>query len=102
MKTNCELLLIGGSAGSLDVLLSILPELATDLPFAIVIVLHRKNTSNSVLANLLASKTHIPAAIDCLYASAPVWNVRSILGRENLIFSDESNENVLSASIIKW
>lgn len=62
MRTNCELLVIGGSAGSLDILLNILPELAIDLPFAIVIVLHRKNTSNSVLADLLAGKTPIPVA----------------------------------------
>ncbi len=56
---NCKLVIIGGSAGSIDVLLKLLPELDHELPFAIVIVLHRKNTSDSYLQELLASRTNI-------------------------------------------
>lgn len=57
MTNKCSLLVIGGSAGSLDVILKLLPDLRLDLPFPIIIVLHRKNSSDSVLADLFASKT---------------------------------------------
>jgi two-component system chemotaxis response regulator CheB len=60
MTNSCELLLIGGSAGSLEILLEVLPALKTELPFAIVIVIHRKSSFNSTLTELLASKTTIP------------------------------------------
>lgn len=61
METEkCRLVIIGGSAGSIDVLIRIIPQLKTDLPFAIVIVLHRKNTSDSFLGELFGSRTSIP------------------------------------------
>ena len=53
---NCELLVIGGSAGSLDVLIKCIPRLTKKLPFAIVIVLHRKNDINSSLPRLFKMK----------------------------------------------
>jgi two-component system, chemotaxis family, protein-glutamate methylesterase/glutaminase len=55
-----DLVLIGGSAGSLDVILTILDGLEKkDLP-AIVIVLHRKNGDDSTLTELLAARSPIP------------------------------------------
>ncbi|MBC7568998.1 MAG: chemotaxis protein CheB [Spirosoma sp.] len=51
---------IGGSTGSIDVLLQLLPALPNPLTFAMVVVIHRKNTSDSALANLLAVRTHVP------------------------------------------
>lgn len=60
MKNNYDIIVIGGSAGSLEVILKILPKLKPKLNFAIVIVLHRKKTSDSTLLNLLTSKTHLP------------------------------------------
>ena len=54
-----ELLLIGGSAGSLEVLLNLLPLLRADLPLAIAIVLHRKS-GESLLVDLLRDKTTWP------------------------------------------
>ncbi len=51
---------IGGSTGSIDVLLQLLPALPSPLPFAMVVVIHRKNTSDSALANLLAARTRVP------------------------------------------
>ncbi|TDS07482.1 chemotaxis protein CheB [Sphingobacterium paludis] len=54
-----ELLVIGGSAGSLKVLLQLLPELRTDLPFPVVIVLHRKPDPDSVLDLLLKNYTQL-------------------------------------------
>ena len=52
-----KIVLIGGSAGSLKVLLTFLPDLKKDLSFPIVIVLHRKSSSDSVLVELLKTKT---------------------------------------------
>jgi len=54
-----ELVVIGGSAGSLDVLLHILPTLVQPLNFAMVIVLHRNTTQPFLLESLFASKTTI-------------------------------------------
>ncbi len=58
----CNLLVIGGSAGSLDVLLQVFPHIKYPISFAIVIVLHRKNSSDSGLADLLTSRTKIPVS----------------------------------------
>ncbi|WP_266366433.1 chemotaxis protein CheB [Tellurirhabdus rosea] len=60
MKTERKVVVIGGSAGSIDVLLRLLPALRGPLRFAIVVVIHRKNAADSVLATLLAFKTEIP------------------------------------------
>lgn len=54
---GCKALLIGGSAGSLEVLLKILPDLRTDLPFPIIIIVHRKQGTDFLLSDLLSSKT---------------------------------------------
>lgn len=51
--------LIGGSAGSLDVLLKIVPALKNNLAVPLVIILHRKSTNDSLLPQLLASKTSL-------------------------------------------
>ncbi|MVT12193.1 chemotaxis protein CheB [Chitinophaga tropicalis] len=55
-----KLLVIGGSAGSLDILMQLLPELEADWPLAMIIVLHRKSDSDMLLARLLAGKTCLP------------------------------------------
>ncbi|GAB4093036.1 chemotaxis protein CheB [Flaviaesturariibacter terrae] len=52
-------MVIGGSAGSLEVLLLALPGLRRDLPFPVLIVIHRKS-AESILAELLASRTELP------------------------------------------
>lgn len=51
---------IGGSTGSIDVLLQLLPALQVPLSVGIVIVVHRKNTADSTLAELLALRTKLP------------------------------------------
>ena len=53
-----HLLVIGGSAGSLEVLLQILPGIGKHLNIAIIIVLHRRSTNDSALQALLATKTN--------------------------------------------
>ncbi|SMC66146.1 chemotaxis protein CheB [Moheibacter sediminis] len=55
-----RILLIGGSAGSINVLMQVLPFIETDISFPIVIVLHRKPHPQSALDDLLATSTQIP------------------------------------------
>lgn len=59
LKEDFRLLIIGGSAGSLEVLMQLLPAIDAMLNLAIVIVIHRKS-GESVLVNLLSSKTKWP------------------------------------------
>ncbi|RXK86331.1 chemotaxis protein CheB [Filimonas effusa] len=54
------LIAIGGSAGSLDVLLKTLPFLEPSHNKAILIILHRKPTDDEVLVELLAFKSAWP------------------------------------------
>ncbi|MFC1222528.1 chemotaxis protein CheB [Pedobacter sp. BG31] len=56
-SASCEALIIGGSAGSLDVLLEIFPALRSDISFPIVLVVHRKPSNESLLTDLLKSRT---------------------------------------------
>ncbi|RRA98842.1 chemotaxis protein CheB [Larkinella rosea] len=60
LKNTCKAVVIGGSAGSIEVLLKLLPALSSPLSFAVIIVLHRKNSTDSSLVNLLALKTSLP------------------------------------------
>lgn len=59
MKADIRLLVIGGSAGSLDAILQILPGLDAALSLSIIIVLHRRNDQDSVLSDLLGAKTQL-------------------------------------------
>ncbi len=54
-----KLIIIGGSAGSLDVLMKILPNLSS-IAVPIVIVLHRKSGEDTMLEDIIAIKTKIP------------------------------------------
>jgi len=56
---KCKALIIGGSAGSLDVLLKVLPNLSNALSFPVIIVVHRKHGADSLLPDLLSGKTKL-------------------------------------------
>ena len=56
---GCKALVIGGSAGSLDVLIRVFPAIALDIPFPIIIVVHRKQGTDSLLSDLLSTKTSL-------------------------------------------
>lgn len=60
VKRKCEAVIIGGSAGSIEVLLKMVPALLPTLPFPIFIVLHRKYSIDSSLRDLIAHKTALP------------------------------------------
>ncbi len=54
-----KLILIGGSAGSLDALLKILPAVHPAFRQSIVIVLHRKFSNDNILTGLLSVRTKL-------------------------------------------
>lgn len=53
-------LLIGGSAGSLEMVLRIIGAVPVTTRAAIIVVVHRKPSADSVLPGLLAAKTALP------------------------------------------
>lgn len=59
-QIKTELLIIAGSAGSLNVIFDLLPQLRSDIKAAIVIVLHRKEDQESRLKDIFSFKTSIP------------------------------------------
>lgn len=58
-RLEIELFLIGGSAGSLKVLLDMLPAVRPDLTFPVVLILHRKAGPESMLDILLANHSNM-------------------------------------------
>lgn len=58
--SDCKVVIIGGSAGSLNALMQILPELPKLNGFAIVIVVHRKSTDDQTLEELIMLKSSVP------------------------------------------
>lgn len=96
----CEALIIGGSAGSLDVLLKVLPDLSPLLPFPIIIVLHRKTGKESLLTDLLSSKTKLKVkeleekekmTAGTIYIAPPNYH---LLIENNKTFSLDASEKV--------
>ena len=55
-----QIIVIGGSAGSLDVVLKIIAALPAQMQSTVLVVLHRKNASDSPLVNIFASRTKLP------------------------------------------
>jgi two-component system, chemotaxis family, protein-glutamate methylesterase/glutaminase len=55
-----KLLVIGGSAGSLQVILSLLAAIGEDFPMPVLIVLHRNSGFESSLEDLFSSRTRLP------------------------------------------
>ncbi len=53
-------IIFGGSAGSIEVIMNIFPFIPKDYPFAIVVVLHRKNTAEHHLEDVLSRKAKVP------------------------------------------
>jgi two-component system chemotaxis response regulator CheB len=83
VDNRSPLVLFGGSAGSLDVLLKILPRLKRD-HVPIVIVLHRKKSNDTILRDLFSSKTLSKVIeiedkqtlqISCVYLAPPDYHL---------------------------
>jgi len=54
-----KMVVIGGSAGSLEIILKIVAALPQNSNASFVIVIHRKNEPDSILRNLLAGRTQL-------------------------------------------
>ncbi|RYY54100.1 MAG: chemotaxis protein CheB [Chitinophagaceae bacterium] len=59
MRTAPRLIVIGGSAGSLQVILKIISQLDADFRTPILLVLHRHVNADSPLEELIASRTNL-------------------------------------------
>src|SRR5690349_6456041 len=59
IKKHCRLLIIGGSAGSLEVMLHALPHIHTTINFAILVIMHRGAEPDPLLQFILSSKTSL-------------------------------------------
>jgi two-component system chemotaxis response regulator CheB len=55
-----KLVVIGGSAGSLDIMLRIAAAIPKDTTTSFIVVLHRKSGQQSILRELLSDKTGLP------------------------------------------
>lgn len=55
-----RVVIIGGSAGSIEVLMKILPFLKGPLSYSLIIVLHRKAGEDMMLEELIAMKSDVP------------------------------------------
>jgi two-component system, chemotaxis family, protein-glutamate methylesterase/glutaminase len=54
---NPNLLVIGGSAGSLSITLKIIPLLKVEMNLAVIIIFHRKSSDDTTLIDLLSERT---------------------------------------------
>ncbi|QHV97252.1 chemotaxis protein CheB [Spirosoma endbachense] len=100
LNNPVKAVVIGGSAGSLDVLLKLLPALQPIVSFTAIIVLHRKNSGDSTLEDLLAGRTTIPVREiedkdtlrpDIIYVAPADYH---LLIEKNLTFSLDDSEKV--------
>jgi two-component system, chemotaxis family, protein-glutamate methylesterase/glutaminase len=57
-KKKYELLTIGGSAGSLSMVLRIIPFIQRNMNLAIIMIFHRKQSDDSVLIDVLSRKSN--------------------------------------------
>lgn len=59
VNNSIKLIIIGGSSGSLKVILELLTKLRPDFKIPILLVLHRNSQHESVLTELLAAKSRL-------------------------------------------
>jgi two-component system chemotaxis response regulator CheB len=100
LKTLDKVVVIGGSAGSLDVLLQILPKLDNIDSIVIILILHRRNSDDNVLEELLRMKSGLtvkeiedktPIKPGRVYVAPPDYH---LLIENNLSFSLDVSEKV--------
>src|SRR5689334_4279914 len=54
-----ELVVIGGSAGSLAVVLNILPHLKKEMNICVIVIFHRKSTDDTGLVEMFSHRTEV-------------------------------------------
>jgi len=79
-----KLVIIGGSSGSLEVIMKLLPVLDKNISVPIVIIMHRNTTADSGLTELLASRTQLSVKeaddkevmeAGCIYIAPPDYHL---------------------------
>lgn len=82
--SNIKLILIGGSAGSLQVILKLFAGIEKKFPIPVVIILHRTPVAETVLEELLSTKTNLRVREieekekpepGCLYVCPPDYHI---------------------------
>jgi two-component system chemotaxis response regulator CheB len=100
MKGLYELVVVGGSAGSLDAILHMLPKIDVGQQVPIVIVLHRNRNNDERLIALLATKTKMEVreaeekaiiSPGTIYIAPPDYH---LLIEKNRSFSLDASERV--------
>jgi two-component system, chemotaxis family, protein-glutamate methylesterase/glutaminase len=95
-----QVVAIGGSAGSLDIILKIVSLIPSDTAAAIIIVVHRKNYSDSILPQLVSTRTDLnvvevedkqPLLPGCFYIAPPDYH---LLLEDRNTFSLDGSEKV--------
>jgi len=95
-----KVIAIGGSAGSLHVILTILTALPSPLAALIIIVVHRRNGVDSILETLLSTRTKLavkevedkqPIHINTIYIAPPDYH---LLVENEDCFSLDSSEKI--------
>lgn len=100
VKPAAALVAIGGSAGSLDVILKLLPQLEPSANKAILIILHRKSSDDDLLIELLQYRSSWPVKEaeegetilpGCVYIAPPGYH---LLIEHTRIFSLDASEKI--------
>lgn len=95
-----KIVVIGGSAGSLDVILKIVSDLPLQSGVSFLIIVHRKNDADSILASLLSTRTKMKVKevedkesilADHIYIAPPDYH---LLIENEKTFSLDSSEKV--------
>lgn len=95
-----KVVVIGGSAGSLEIVLDIITALPSNPQAVFIIILHRKNDKDSILENLISHKTSLvvtevedkePIVINRIYIAPPDYHL--LIENEDC-FSLDSSEKV--------
>ncbi|HZH64373.1 MAG TPA: chemotaxis protein CheB [Flavisolibacter sp.] len=95
-----KVIAIGGSAGSLDIVLKIVAALPAATTSVLVLILHRKTTADSVLQYLLSSRTSLsvkevedkePIQAGTIYIAPPDYH---LLVEDKHTFALDSSEKV--------
>ena len=96
----CKVVVIGGSAGSLEVILSLIKGLPADPGAVFIIVVHRKNDKDSILENLFGYQTDLsvkevedkePMLLNHIYIAPPDYH---LLIESEDSFSLDSSEKI--------
>jgi len=97
-----RLVIIGGSAGSLEALLKIFPWIDGSLNMALVIVVHRKSSSDSQLSSILHDKTSWPVKEAAEKEMIQLRHVYIAPGDYHLLFENDHSFSLDDSEKVKF